>query len=115
MQLPADRRATVIADVVASNWRPQILESDAGPVEVLLHLGTGWALAAVPHGWIALHNLTAIIVREGLLPRVWKDKTTAMLELERLCPDCYGVDLPAPCATCEGTGELGAREGVARA
>jgi hypothetical protein len=104
---PPDWRATVIAAVVARRWEPKLLYSPNGPVEVLLHMGTGWALSPVPNGWIAVHSITAVIVRDGLLPRVWQDKTAAMVELEITCPDCYGVDLPAPCASCEGSGRLG--------
>lgn len=108
MQQTRDRRTSVIAGVFAKRWEPKLIHTPHGPAEVLLHMQTGWALSAVPNGWIAVHSITAVLVREegGLLPRVWEDKAAAMVELELKCPDCYGLDLPAVCATCEGSGVL---------
>lgn len=100
----------MIAAVVSLRWEPKLLECPTGPVEVFLHYGTGWVLSPVPSGWIAAHSITGAIVRAGTRPRVWVDKTRAMLELEQLCPDCYAVDLAALCKSCEGTGQLGGRK-----
>lgn len=111
----------MIADVTGRSWQKKLLHSPSGPIEVLLHLATGWVLAPVPAGWIGTHSITGALIREtltapgptgapihvGTRPRVWEDRTAAMLELEHICPDCYGVDLPAPCETCEGSGRLG--------
>lgn len=117
MRRAQDRRATVIAAVVEQSWQRKLLYTPSGPIEVFLHLGTGWVLSPVVEGWIATHSITAAIVRGTETgarvfgcerPRVFADKTEAMLELERLCPDCYAVDwVKAPCESCEGTGKLG--------
>lgn len=91
-----------------TNWHQKLLDVGNGPVEVMLHMETGWVVSAVSDGWVGVHGVHAALVRtEQGAPRVWADRDAAMLELETLCPDCYGVDLPAPCATCEGTGRLG--------
>jgi hypothetical protein len=94
-----------------------LLDMPEGPIEVFLDLQTGWVVFDANDGtWIASHAVTAVVVRDDAgKPRRWENRASAMLELERLCPDCYAIELPAPCATCEGTGELKSREGAARA
>lgn len=104
-----DRRAAMISEVVSLAWQKKLITTDSGPVDVWLHLDTGWMLAPVPNGWIGTHRITGALIRDGSKPRIWADRTEAMLELEHICPDCYGLDLSAPCTTCDGTGKLTGR------
>lgn len=90
-------------------WRPILLYAPSGDVEVLLHHPTGWVVSPVLHGWCGVHSLTAVMYRDDFgRPRLFESREAAQLELESVCPDCYGAECQsAPCEACGGTGRLG--------
>lgn len=107
---------TELEPAARTGWTVKLLPVDgARPahVSILMHEQLGWAIVQMDdgNGWGAVNVHTGELVYDRGHVRVWESIHAAMRELEHLCPDCAGsvgevMKRLAPCATCDGTGEI---------